>query len=394
MIAPALALFAAWPAGVAAAPAGTKAETTAPRGARADGNLRTSIGAEFDSNALRRIEASADAETPADGLLRVVLDGYGTLRLARGWQIRGQLLTGAKRFFDLSSEDQWAQFTSADVSKRWGRLSLGLYGGFRITRTRRGVRDYAYEQARLRGELDLGRDWTAGLWGGLAAYQFEPEPRFSYVAPGGSAFLSKTFSEDLQLTTWVEGLGVLYDGPILVVGGEDPFCDPGDRPECPDRRDRVVRVGGRIRYAGPILLVGAAYQVSLQESNSEETDVEVDGGTERVALEDVTRHRISAFLTVPLVWKVLLSAQGAIQVNDGTSLTDELQLGDEDENRTSLQVQLRRPVFGPVSVEVRYAFYTNLIGGGVDFDYARHTVFGGLSVSAEGTRIEGGSRER
>jgi hypothetical protein len=124
-----------------------------------------------------------------------------------------------------------------------------------------------------------------------------------------------------------------------------------------------LRVGGRLRWAGPILLVGAAYQVSLQESNSEETDVEVDGGTERVALEDVTRHRISAFLTVPLVWKVLLSAQGAIQVNDGTSLTDELQLGDEDENRTSLQVQLRRPVFGPVSVEVRYAFYTNLIGG-------------------------------
>jgi len=233
---------------------------------------------------------------------------------------------------------------------------------------------------------------------GVIGYQFEPDARFSNVGPGGGGLLRKTWASDVSINGWPEGYHRAYDGPILVLAptvddapmGLAPtapvFCVP-DQSEiaCEARRDDEVRAGAQVRFDGD-WVGGLTYQVSVQRSNSEErSNAGADG--EDIALEDVTRHRISAFATFPTVWRVLLSVQGAVQINDGTSLTDALLLGDEDENRTSIQAQLRRPVFGDVSVEIRYAFYGNQLGGGVDFDFSRHTVFAGLSLRAEGTTV-------
>jgi len=320
-------------------------------------------------------------------VLRAVIDGGGHVALGRGWTLRGQLLAGAKRFVDESSEDQWAQFSAVEVRKSWGRFSLGPYAAFRISRMARGVRDYAIQQARLRADWDFGRGWNAGLWGGFVAYQFDPVPDFSYAGPSGGTTLSKELLEGLRFTGWLEGYVQDYEGRILVIEGDAggstqrELCEPDEGRPCPGRLDTQVRLGGQLRVSGP-WVAGVSYQVSIQRSNSEEP---VPG---EPGLEDVDRHRIGAFATVPLGWKVLLSVQGALQINDGDSLTDDLLLGDEDENRTNVQAQVQRVLWGPVSLVLRYAFYANQLGGREGFDFSRHTVFGGLTVRADGATVD------
>lgn len=371
-----------------------------PLAARADpsaaGSLRASLGTEVDTNARRAIEPTdaepIDGAIQTDGLFRLVLDAYGRVDLGRGFELRGQFLGGAKRFMETTDQDQWSQYSSAELRKRWGGFMLGVAGSFRITRLRSAIRDYAQQVAQLKSEVELGAQWVAGASVGWLAYQFEPQPDFSYSGPSASLSVRTTLTGGLVFGGWVEGYLQDYDGPILVLEDDvlnrGVLCTPtiADIP-CEARRDVQVRVGGQLRYDGD-WIGGVSYQVSVQESNSEERPGGGPNG-EDIALEDVVRHRIGAFATVPLVWQLLLSVQGAIQINDGTSLTDALLLGDEDENRTSLQAQIRRPLFADVAIEARYAFYTNQVGGGVDFDFSRHTVFLGLSVWTEGATVDG-----
>jgi len=358
-------LLLAWPGVAAGAPA-------------ASGSLRVSVGSELDTNARREIEQLAD-EIQTDGLLRVVVDGFGRLELGRQWRLSGQLLAGGKRFFEQSSEDQWAQLTNVELTKTIGRVTFGPAGTFRISRVRRGVRDYALQRGQVRAEANLGAGWVSGAWGGYLAYQFEPEPAFSHAGPGGGLFVRQQLSEAFLWTAWFDGFWRDFDGPILISddvgGGRRILCDPAVAVRCPDREDSELRWGVQLRYRGPVL-AGVSYQLARQRSNSE------------APLEDVDRHRISGFATVPLLWDVLLSVQAALQVFDGDSPTGELLLGDEDEDRNNVQVQLRRPLFAQVDLEVRYAYYANQLGGGSDLDLSRHTVFAGVSVRTEGRTVD------
>lgn len=350
----------------------------------ASGTLRASMGGEVDTNARREIEELAEEPIRTDALLRVVVDGEGRADLGRGWRVSGQLLAGVKRFVEESSEDQWVQFTQLEIAKTIGPVTIGPSGAFRISRVRRGVRDYALQRARLNVEVELGGGRLAGMWGAWDAYQFEPEPRFSYAGPGGGLVLRQQLGDPLLLTSWFELYQRLYDGPILVAGdgnAERIFCQPTASAPCLRRRDSEFRVGAQLRYRGPVL-AGVSYQIARQRSNSEPP------------LEDVVRHRVSAFATAPLPLDLLLSVQAALQVFDGDTPTGELLLGDEDEDRNNVQVQLRRPLWSAVSAEARYAYYANQLGGGSDLDFSRHTFFLGLSLRTEGRTVDDGSGGR
>ena len=340
----------------------------------ASGSLRASVGAEIDTNARREIEAPI----VTDGLLRVVVDAVGRVDLGHGWSVSGQLLAGVKRFVEESSEDQWAQFSRLQLTKTIGPVTIGPSGAFRISRVRRGVRDYTLLRARLNAEAELGGGRLAGLWYGWEAYQFEPEPRFSYAGPSGGLFLRQRLGDPLLLTGWFEIYQRAYDGPILVADAAEPariFCQPTDARPCLLRRDSEFRVGAQLRYEGPLLAV-VSYQIARQRSNSEPP------------LEDVVRHRVSGLATASLPLGLLLSVQAALQVFDGDTPTGQLLLGDEDEDRNNVQVQLRRAIWGEVSVEARYAHYANQLGGGSDLDFSRHTVFLGLSLRTEGRTVD------
>ena len=102
----------------------------------------------------------------------------------------------------------------------------------------------------------------------------------------------------------------------------------------------------------------------------------------------MVRHRVSGLATASLPLGLLLSVQAALQVFDGDTPTGQLLLGDEDEDRNNVQVQLRRAIWGEVSVEARYAHYANQLGGGSDPDFSRHTVFLGLSLRTEGRTVD------
>jgi hypothetical protein len=198
------------------------------------------------------------------------------------------------------------------------------------------------------------------------------------VGPSGGLFLRQRIGDPLLLTGWFEIYQRAYDGPILVADDADAtriFCQPTDERSCLSRRDSEFRVGVQLRFEGPLLAV-VSYQVARQRSNSEPP------------LEDVVRHRVSGLATAPLPLGLLLSVQAALQVFDGDSPTGELLLGDEDEDRNNVQVQLRRPVWRAVSVEARYAYYANQLGGGFDLDFSRHTIFLGLSLRTEGRTVE------
>ncbi len=345
---------------------------------RVSGALRAAVGPEIDTNARRQIELpdeppdDTDFDLPSvvtDGLLKVVIDGGGRIRLGRGWELHGQLLAGAKRFVNESTEDQWAQLLSAGLAKRWGRVVIGTDGSFRISRMRRAVRNYSWQQARLQTEVDLGAGWAVGGWAGWFAYQFEPREEFTYSGPQGGVFGRYAFARPWTLYAWVDGWLKDYDSTILVGTPVGPrFCE-AEEPDCADREDTELRTGIRVQWSGKV--VGAlGYDLRLLRSNSEPP------------LEDLDLHRVSGFVSVPVVWEILATARCALQLRFGDSPTFDLALGDEDENRNKCQLQVRRPITPALDFDIRYAAYWYRIEGGPsapDLEYLRQTVFAGIS---------------
>ncbi len=67
-------------------------------------SLRLAVGGEWDTNARRALD-EPESDSPADGLIRLLVDARARFDPAPGHTLGAGYLLGAKRFFDQESED-------------------------------------------------------------------------------------------------------------------------------------------------------------------------------------------------------------------------------------------------------------------------------------------------
>ena len=366
--------------------------------------LRVALGSEWDTNARRAIQG-ADVESPtvafpaasrpfevvSDGLMRVVVDSAAGLRFGSRHALRGHYVLGAKRFFRETTEDLLVQEIGlASGHQVADTFNLGLDATYKGSRIRSGLRDYDVLTGGLRGTVRLGEGLTSSLQARLTRFFFAVEPRFDYWGP--RATLSVDYRPIRRLSLAARGgfTTRFYDGPALVeaifVGNDNgtvppdgsfrlTFCDnPAEERQrgyaCSPaglRRDYEVTASISISYRGPFLLSGQ-YLLRLQRSNSD--------------FENIDRHRFELLATFRLPLDLTVNIIGALQFNQGVSITDQKFLADADENQNSVNVGLQRPLGDLVYLEARYALFTNQFTAAA-VTFFRHTVYLGLGYRGD-----------
>ena len=125
--------------------------------------------------------------------------------------------------------------------------------------------------------------------------------------------------------------------------------DPCSAPTALRRRDRYQRAGVSLTWTGGVVAT-TSYQLTVVDSNS--------------FGQSLTRQRIAAQVTMELFGKLLATAAATLQIDqypDGIpiqrSVEHQVFTNLEDENRSSLQILLARPLSGAWSVEARGALW-------------------------------------
>ena len=368
------------------------------------GRLRFAAGSEWDTNARRSVQgtdveggsvAFPDANRPfevvEDGLMRVVVDSAGGLQFGDNHTLRGHYVLGAKRFFGEQTEDLLVQ--EVGLASQHGLrtpLAVNLDATYKGSRIRSGLRDYDVMTAGLGGIARFGAQWQLDVQTRITRFEFATEPRFDYWGPRAS--LGVRFQPSRRFSVVLRGglAGRFYDGRALVEGVFDAsagstqttgdeviltfcenaaaeladgyICEPAGR-----RRDVEITASANISYRGPFLLSGQ-YLLRLQRSNSD--------------FENIDRHRVEVSATFGLPWRFTLNVLGALQFNQGVSITDQKFLADADENQNSVNVGLQRPITDGLYLEARYALYTNQFTA-ADVTFLRQTFYLGLGYRAD-----------
>lgn len=353
-------------------------------------DFRLALGEEWDTNARRVVTGNLaileGASLPSgpvvgDGLTRFLADTEASFILTPHHQAQIAYVLGAKRFYTYGSEDQLIHDLSVGTQHSFADwFWLSTWGTFRASRIRSGTRDYSL------GTLGLGLNArpidlvTIAVSGGVVGFDFKPEERLSYAGPfvGGEVSLHPTAR--LNFAARVDQYWRTYSGNALVRGTIDnpdgsqtevvTFCDGKDTPSilppsCTQmtRNDTELAFALRGAYRGWIQ-VGGEYLLRVQRSNSD--------------LEDLDRHRLSAFATFPLPLELTGNILAALQINNGISLTQTKFLAEDDENQNSVQAQLGRDLTESLTAQLRYALFANQFST-APISFLRQTVYLGIS---------------
>jgi hypothetical protein len=129
----------------------------------------------------------------------------------------------------------------------------------------------------------------------------------------------------------------------------EAVTDPCSMPTALRRRDRYQRAGVALTWTGGVVAT-ASYQLTVNDSNS--------------YVQSLTRHRISARVTVELFGKLFATGAATLQIDgypDGITIFKDVQHQEftnlEDENRSSLQALLTRAISSAWSIEARGALW-------------------------------------
>ncbi len=362
------------------------------------GRIRLAAGSEWDTNARRAIEENGVEGTAAtfpnlgvtgDGLFRAVVDSAAGLRFGQNHALRGFYVLGAKRFFRETTEDLLVQelgLASEHRAARW--LTFSLDGTYKGSRIRNGLRDYDVLTAGVGTTVWLASNWQLDLQGRLTRFIFDPEPQFDYWGPRGTIGLRYRPRRGFAFSVQAGAVSRFYDGRALVeaqfidpetgepTGGviltfcEDPAAERESGFECTPaglRRDLEVTAAVSVSYRGPFL-ISSQYLLRLQRSNSD--------------FENIDRHRIELTATFVLPWRVTVNVLGALQLNQGVSITDQRFLADADENQNSVAIGLKRPMTDILYVEGRYSLFANQFST-ADVTFFRHTVYVGVGYRTD-----------
>ncbi len=348
---------------------------------RVSGRVRAATGAEWDTNAYRAVDGQDAArigggDQQSDALFRVLVSAQGRLRLNDTHAISTRYLLGAKRFTREQSQDLTAHDLILRGSHRLAkRLALSTRARYRASRIRDETRNYDLGNGSIGLNWFLSETWQFVAEADFFAYRFFAQPRFDYVAPLGH--LGVSFVPIRKLTFRLDGFyqyrhyfstGLVSTTRADVTDPYATFCDPPQANEIctpTPRRDNEGQVRFGAAWRGSFVL-GADYLLRLQRSTSD--------------FENINRHRISLYATFAFPWETTASIVGALQFNDGVSVTDFSFLAEDDESQNSLNLKLSKFVTDKIAVDISYALYANQFST-ADVQFIRQTIYLGVSFA-------------
>ncbi len=329
-------------------------------------------GAEGDTN-VQRVETGPGLETErvAAGVLRVggKLDKRDRL-WGGGYQAVASML--ARAVADpVASTENVALFTGEarylrPLEGRSVSLGAGVVAADAMPLTDEiGARTFRNLGADALMVMDATESTHLSLGFGVRQFVYKENSEFDWDGVAATARLDSTLWQPSGGTRSVE-LAVTagfelrdYDSVALA-----NICEPGadvndgcSAATSRGRRDRLQRVGAEVTWVGRVV-AAAGYQVTVIDSNSYG--------------QSLVRHKATASATTTL-WKgVYGTLLGQLQIDqylDGLVIKTDTQRSEftslDDENRSSLQVRIGRPVSDAWSIEARGAIWRN-IGGDVD----------------------------
>jgi hypothetical protein len=231
--------------------------------------------------------------------------------------------------------------------------------------------------------MDASESTHLSLGFGVRQFQYKENSEFDWAGVAATARLDSTLWQPSGGTRSVE-LAVTagfelrdYDAVALA-----NICEMGadvndgcSAATSRRRRDRLQRVGAEVTWVGRVV-AAAGYQVTVIDSNSYG--------------QSLVRHKATASATTTL-WKgVYGTLLGQLQIDqylDGLVIKTDIQRSEftslDDENRSSLQLRIGRPVSDAWSIEARGAIWRN-IGGDVsraDVSFRRASIYVGAIYS-------------
>jgi hypothetical protein len=208
----------------------------------------------------------------------------------------------------------------------------------------------------LRGKPDR----VLTLAAGIRQFEYKPDPELDWFGPTLNArfdtglWTSESGTRSLSLAVSAAVEARHYSS--IALADECPPDAPAD-PACAvpveiERRDRFERAGFDLTYVGrEVLAIG--YQAILIESNSYQ--------------QSLLRHRASASVTGELPGRIYATVIATLEIDqylDGIVINDDLLNQNfsnlDDENRSSLQLRLGRPLSDGWSLEGRAAAWRDI----------------------------------
>jgi hypothetical protein len=220
---------------------------------------------------------------------------------------------------------------------------------------------------------DEDRSLTLGFGG--RRFVYKPCNKFDWYGPALSARLDLTLwqqsggTRSLELATFASIEARTYNDVAFANA-----CAEGEMPENPadcsaptslDRYDRYHRIGAELTWVGGVV-AAVGYQLAVTDTNSYG--------------QSLVRHRVNLSATRELPGHLFGTALVTLQYDqylDGLIVQKDLQNQTfttlDDENRSSFQLRIARPLSETFSIESRVAYWRDL-GGGDDASF-RRTLF-------------------
>lgn len=224
--------------------------------------------------------------------------------------------------------------------------------------------------------LDGGEDRHLTVGFGWRDFSYKENHDFDWSGPAASARLDLNLwapsggTRSLELAAYAAFEARAYNSTALVDAcpPDAPPSDSCSAGTSRTRRDRSQRVGIEATYTGRVIAT-LGYQLTVIDSNS--------------FGQSLIRHRTTASITRSLPWKLFGTALAILQIDqfvDGLVVKKDLQRSEftslDDENRSSLQLRVGRPVTAAWSVETRAAIWRDL-GGTMDSSFRRASLYVG-----------------
>ena len=249
---------------------------------------------------------------------------------------------------------------------------------------RYGARTFRNLGADLLVTAHSGEDSRLTLNFGMRQFIYKPvtEPAhlFNWSGPAASGRLDLVLwqsagnTRSLELSTTVGFEARTYEAQALVNACPpgsvaDPMCSA---PTTLARRDRASRGIVELTWIGH-QVASLGYQLTVIDSNSYG--------------QSFARHRILSSTTFAL-GKYYISVLAILQIDqylDGLLVQRDTQHQEftniEDENRSSAQLHVARKLSGEWSLEGRFAYWRNILGGTMDLAFSRAVIYGGIVYS-------------
>jgi len=368
--------------------------------ARADStryDVRLELGTEYDSNP-DRAERVANAmptlpqaapfplpQAAPSPLERLVASGNWTSAIGQDGVLALSGAMAGKRFFDQAARGDDVLVVQAGANgtlRVAGRTTLGLAGGYYDAFQRGPVdrRDFRSLAPTLRIERRFARAAQLTFGGGYRWFAFKSDDNFSFAGPTALLAARQMFPGSLERGEadweWTAGASLewrSFEGLACI--GETCTADSSSAPH---RLDRFWMSHLELTRTTTFLL-GAGAALHLNQSNSRGEGLVRGVFHLRAVVPLPWQLSLSsrADLTATHYWTSLLLAQAAQEQNVGAPL-----VSIEDENRSTLRIEVARPLAQGFEIGARYVFYSSFPSRG-SVDYRRQTALLYLAVFDE-----------